>query len=81
MTTPCYYCEEDADVACRACIHSNKGPEIEQVIAWRTTPPDHREAMRLLRRIRAWDMLDTAADGAFWKREIDALTKALGDDK
>ena len=27
----------------------------------------------LLRRIRAWDHLDTAGDGAFWKREIDAL--------
>lgn len=26
----------------------------------------------LLKRIRQWDMLDTAADGPYWKREIDA---------
>ena len=26
----------------------------------------------MLRRIRAWDMLDVAGDGAYWKREIDA---------
>ena len=29
----------------------------------------------LLQRIRQWDMLGTAADGAFWKREIDAALK------
>ena len=32
----------------------------------------------LLLRIREWDHLDSAADGAFWKREID---KALQEDK
>lgn len=31
----------------------------------------------VVRRIRAWDMLDVAADGAFWKRQLDeALAKA-----
>jgi hypothetical protein len=43
--TPCYYCEEDADVACRACIHSSTGPEIEQVIAWRAAPPPAADAV------------------------------------
>ncbi len=37
--TPCYYCEEDRQGACLACIHSEHGPEIEQVIAWRAAPP------------------------------------------
>jgi hypothetical protein len=32
----------------------------------------------LLLRIRAWDHLDGAADGSFWKREIDA---AMQEDK
>lgn len=30
-------------------------------------------AVDLLRRIRQWDMLDSCADGAYWKREIDAV--------
>jgi hypothetical protein len=48
MTTPCYYCEEDADVACRACIHHRDGPEIEQVIAWRAAPPPAADAVSAL---------------------------------
>lgn len=27
----------------------------------------------LLLRLRAWDMMDSAADGAYWRKEIDAL--------
>lgn len=30
------------------------------------------ELLALLHRIRAWDMMDVAADGPCWKREIDA---------
>lgn len=38
------------------------------------------EALRaLLLRIRAWDMMDTATDGAFWRREIDAALKGASD--
>ncbi len=34
---------------------------------------NERDALSaMLRRIRAWDMLDVAGDGAYWKREIDA---------
>ena len=33
--------------------------------------------LALLGRIRAWDMMDTAADGPHWKREIDAAIKAV----
>ena len=38
----------------------------------------HEEVERLramLQRIRQWDMLGASADGAFWKREIDAALK------
>lgn len=35
------------------------------------------EMMQLLQRIRQWDMMDTAADGKYWRREIDkALSPA-----
>jgi hypothetical protein len=33
---------------------------------------DNERLRGLLLRIRAWDHLDGAADGSFWKREIDA---------
>jgi hypothetical protein len=33
--------------------------------------PSERPERELLRRIRAWDMLDEAADGAFWRGQID----------
>jgi hypothetical protein len=32
---------------------------------------------RVLRRLRQWDHLDTAGDGLYWKREIDAALAAL----
>jgi hypothetical protein len=32
-----------------------------------------------LRRIRAWDHMDTAADGAFWRAEIDKLLEEVGE--
>ena len=32
----------------------------------------------LLKRIRAWDMMDTAADGAYWRKAIDAAIAAEG---
>jgi hypothetical protein len=32
-----------------------------------------------LRRIRAWDHMDTAADGAFWRAEIDKLLEEAGE--
>lgn len=31
----------------------------------------------VLERIRQWDMLDVAADGAYWKREIDAALSSV----
>jgi hypothetical protein len=34
MTYPCYYCELSREYACRACIHSDDGPEVKQVLAW-----------------------------------------------
>jgi hypothetical protein len=40
---------------------------------------DERAALAaMLRRLRAWDMLDVAGDGAYWKREIDAALAARG---
>jgi hypothetical protein len=30
-------------------------------------------ALDLLQRLRAWDHFDGAADGPFWRREIDAV--------
>ena len=32
-----------------------------------------------LREIRAWDHMDTAADGAFWRAEIDKLLEEAGE--
>lgn len=32
----------------------------------------------LLMRIRAWDMMDRASDGAYWRKEIDAAIKGAG---
>lgn len=37
------------------------------------TPRPEGEALKLLQRIRQWDMLDACSDGPYWKREIDAL--------
>lgn len=48
---------------------ARKDAEIDQL---RT---ERDEARALLRRIRAWDHLETAADGPYWQREIDAATK------
>ena len=36
---------------------------------------DAAVAEELLGRIRAWDMLDTAADGPYWKAEIDKVLR------
>ena len=36
---------------------------------------DIKRLRPLLQRIRQWDMLGTAADGEFWKREIDEALK------
>ena len=35
--TPCYYCETDPALgdACSACIHSSRGPSIEDVLKWK----------------------------------------------
>ena len=40
-------------------------------------PPTEPDAVTLLRRIREWDHLDGAADGPYWKQEIDNLLSGL----
>jgi phosphoglycerate dehydrogenase-like enzyme len=83
--TPCYYCEEDADVACRACIHHRDGPEVEQVIAWRAAPPPAADAvseamlqafLRAMHETPAYpnDMTDEQ-----WRAVLDAALAAKGD--
>lgn len=42
MSTPCYYCEENRKVACRACIHDYNGPRPEEVIAWKRDAARYR---------------------------------------
>ncbi len=37
--------------------------------------PELVRVRALLQRIREWDHLDSAADGPFWKREIDRVLK------
>ena len=37
--------------------------------------------LSLLGSIRGWDMLDSTADGVYWKREIDAAIKAVEEGK
>ncbi len=39
-----------------------------------------RLARGLLMRLRNWDMLDACADGAYWKREIDAVLSVQPDE-
>ncbi len=37
----------------------------------------YADAVEVLRRLRQWDYLDTAADGEYWKGQIDQAIKAL----
>ena len=37
------------------------------------------ELRALLLRIRGWDMIDVSANGAFWRRKIDAAVKEASD--
>lgn len=37
-----------------------------------TMANDLTSCIALLKRLRAWDMMDSAADGTYWRREIDA---------
>jgi len=50
----------------------------EQVMLREAAEARADELANLLRRIRQWDHLDSAADGPYWKREIDA---ALAENK
>lgn len=58
----------DEDGCCRSCGHDTE-PRFRNRPPSETTPG--QVALELLRRIRGWDHLDGAADGPFWKREID----------
>jgi hypothetical protein len=75
--TPCYYCEEDADVACRACIHSSTGPEIEQVIAWRAAPPPAADADATSRRAYEYAGDYAALAGGPMAPAADAVSEAM----
>ncbi len=41
------------------------------------TSPERRDALDVLKRLRQWDHLDTAADGNYWKSQIDTAIDKL----
>jgi hypothetical protein len=51
--------------------------EYEELLAAKADRDALLAVARVLRRLRQWDHLDTAGDGLYWKREIDAALAAL----
>ena len=69
MTSPCHSCGYNAGSNTCSAMH-----EAPQCVTGTLVERD--EARALLKRISQWDMMDSAADGPFWRAEI---AKVLGE--